>query len=135
MRKVLGVLTAFVVSGYLGSASLADQITDVARVEREIEATRTAALIYRAAKSRAESAVRRSSITREYEQINLQWRKFEQGEEISVPASRLRELRVMYKEQIAHLVMVMTDIFLNEEIKKAERNNRGAVVRELKRLR
>ena len=70
MRKVYGVLTAFVVSGAISAASAetttAEERADVALVEREIRAVDEAIAIHDRAKERAEKAVSLSSLGRQY---------------------------------------------------------------------
>lgn len=66
MRSVCSVLAAFVVSGSLISASLADEKADVARVEQEIQAVDEAIAIHDRAKERAQRAVHRSSLGKQY---------------------------------------------------------------------
>ncbi len=135
MRKVLGVLTALVVSGALVSASLADEKADMARVEQELRATAEAAAIHDRARERARTAVALSSLGRERQRVEREWAKFRRGEEIAEPASRLREKRAIYNREIKRLVKRMTRIFLTDEIERAEREKLDGLMRELKKIR
>ena len=119
MRKLASVLGVFVVSGSLVSVSLADQKADVARVEQELRATAEAAAMQHRASHRARAAVEQSSLGRKLFLVEVEWAKFERGEEIKVPASRLREQRARYKAEIKNLVKRMTGIFLEDEKRRA----------------
>ena len=127
MRKVCGVLTALVLSGAIFIASAetgtADEKADVARAEQEWRATVENAAIQSQAIERAIRAVEKSSLGREFQRIEREWEKFLRREEISEPASQLREKRIFYRKEIDILVKKMTRIFLNEEIERAKQKN------------
>ena len=139
MRRVCGALAALVLSGAIFTASAetstADEKADVARVEQELRATAEAAAIYSQARERARKAVEMSSLGRELRRVEREWGKFEKGEEISEPASRLREKRIFYKKQIGIFVNKMTRIFLNDEIERAKQKKLDGLMRELKKIR
>lgn len=135
MRKLASVLGVVVVSGGLVSVSLADQQADVARVEQELRATAEAAAIHDRARERARTAVALSSLGRKLQRVERDWAKFERGEEIAEPASRLREKRAIYGREIKRLVKRMTRIFLTDEIERAEREKLDGLMRELKKIR
>lgn len=135
MRSVCGVLTALVVSGSLISVSLADQKADVARVEQELRAIAEAVAIHDRARDRARTAVALSSLGRKLQWVEREWAKFERGEEIVEPASKLREWRIIYGREIKRLVKRMTRIFLTDEIELARQKKLDSLVRELKKIR
>ena len=76
-----------------------------------------------------------SSLGRKPRRVEHDWAKFERGEEIAEPASKLREWRIVYGREIKRLVKRMTRIFLTDEIERAQREKLDGLTRELKKIR
>ena len=139
MRKVCGVLTAFVLSGAIFAASAetrtADEKSDVARVERELQAVEDAVAIHNRARERAEKAVEMSSLGQEFRRVKSEYAKFRSGKETAELPSSLYEKIEIYSRKYAIFVKKMTRIFLTDEIERAKQRKLDGLMRELKKIR